>query len=88
MKIVLAMIVCSALYQDCLPPQQIPGTYNTFYDCMIAGYEEYRAQARSNQSDHILASAGKRLILCKGRGSLTLSLLSAVEFSERGPTDL
>mgnify|MGYP001177642722 CR=1 FL=1 len=40
MKIVLAMIVCSALYQDCLPPQQIPGTYNTFYDCMIAGYEE------------------------------------------------
>jgi hypothetical protein len=40
MKIVLAMIVCSALYQDCLPPQQIPGTYNTFYECMIAGYEE------------------------------------------------
>jgi|TARA_R100000501_G_C2538101_1_gene58100 uncharacterized membrane protein len=40
MKIVLAIIVCSALYQECLPPQEIPKKYNSFYDCMIAGYEE------------------------------------------------
>jgi hypothetical protein len=40
MKIALAMIICSALYQKCLPPYPIPGTYNNHYDCMIAGYEE------------------------------------------------
>ena len=33
MKIALAIIVCSAFYQDCLPPQQISGTYNTLFVC-------------------------------------------------------
>jgi len=40
MKIVLAMIVCSALYKECMPPHQMPGTYNNHFDCMVAGYEE------------------------------------------------
>ncbi len=40
MKIVLAMIMCSALYQECLPPHPMPGTYNNHFDCMVAGYEE------------------------------------------------
>ena len=40
MKLVLAMIVCSALYQACLKPHPMPGSYSNHYDCMMAGYEE------------------------------------------------
>ena len=40
MKIALAMIVCTALYQECLPPHQMPATYTNTYNCMKAGYEE------------------------------------------------
>ena len=40
MKLVLAMIVCSALYQECLKPHPMPGSYSNHYDCMMAGYEE------------------------------------------------
>ena len=40
MKLVLAMIVCSALYQECLKPHPMPGSYSNHFDCMMAGYEE------------------------------------------------
>ena len=40
MKLVLAMIVCSALYQECLKPHPMPGSYSNHYDSMMAGYEE------------------------------------------------
>ena len=40
MKLVLAMIVCSALYQECLKPHPMPGSYSNHYDCMMAGYKE------------------------------------------------
>ena len=40
MKLVLAMIVCSALYQECLKPHPMPGSYSNHYDFMMAGYEE------------------------------------------------
>ena len=40
MKLVLAMIMCSALYQECLKPHPMPGSYSNHYDCMMAGYEE------------------------------------------------
>ena len=40
MKLVLAMIVCSALYQECLKPHPMPGSYSNHYDCMMAGYDE------------------------------------------------
>ncbi len=40
MKLVLAMIVCSALYQECFKPHPMPGSYSNHYDCMMAGYEE------------------------------------------------
>ena len=40
MKIALAMIMCTALYQECLPPHTIPETYRTHYDCLEAGYKE------------------------------------------------
>ena len=38
MKIILTMIVCSAMYQSCLPPMERPGRYATWADCMRAGY--------------------------------------------------
>ena len=40
MKIALAMIMCTALYQECLPPHPMPETYKTHYDCLEAGYKE------------------------------------------------
>ena len=40
MKIALAMIVCSALYKECLEPFPMPERFNTRYDCLLAGYEE------------------------------------------------
>jgi len=40
MKFALYMIMCSALYGECLPAHRMPTTYHTHYECMIAGYEE------------------------------------------------
>ena len=40
MKIILTMIVCSAVYQSCLEPMERPGRYATWADCMRAGYED------------------------------------------------
>ena len=39
MKIVLFMIMCSGLANSCLEPHKL-NTYDTFYDCMSAGYKE------------------------------------------------
>ena len=40
MKIILTMIVCSAMYQSCLEPMERPGRYATWADCMRAGYAD------------------------------------------------
>jgi len=40
MKIILTMIVCSAMYQSCLTPMERPGRYATWADCMRAGYQD------------------------------------------------
>ena len=40
MKIMLAMIFCSYVYQECQAPYIMPVSYNSWNDCMIAGYEE------------------------------------------------
>ncbi len=40
MKFVLYIVICSALYGECLQPHRMNTQYNTHYDCMIAGYEE------------------------------------------------
>ena len=40
MKIILTMIVCSAVYQSCLKPMERPGRYATWADCMRAGYSD------------------------------------------------
>ena len=40
MKVLLIMIMCSAVQSECLPPHQMPTTYNSYYDCLQAGYQE------------------------------------------------
>ena len=40
MKFILYMVLCSGLYSECLQPHRMPTSYDTHYDCMIAGYEE------------------------------------------------
>mgnify|MGYP003138957724 FL=1 len=47
MKMILAMIVCSALYEQCTPPITLPSHYNSWYACMNAGYQEAK---KMNQS--------------------------------------
>ena len=40
MKIILTMIVCSAVYNSCLEPMERGKRYATWADCMRAGYED------------------------------------------------
>ena len=40
MKVMLAMIFCTAVYQQCQTPYVMPVSYDNFYECMVAGYEE------------------------------------------------
>jgi hypothetical protein len=40
MKILLTLILCSYTEATCMPPYQWPETFNSTYDCMLAGYEE------------------------------------------------
>jgi hypothetical protein len=40
MKIILTMIVCSAMYNSCLEPMERPTKYDTWAQCMRAGYED------------------------------------------------
>ena len=40
------MIMCSSVYNSCLPPHHLPELYNSHYECMIAGYEEAIKKAK------------------------------------------
>ena len=40
MKFILGLIICSSVYQSCLPVHEWPDTFNSHYECMIFGYEE------------------------------------------------
>ena len=40
MKIILTMIVCSAVYSSCLEPMERSTKYVSWADCMRAGYED------------------------------------------------
>ena len=40
MKILLTLILCSYTEATCMTPYQWPETFNSTYDCMLAGYEE------------------------------------------------
>ena len=46
MKFVLSMIICSSVFQQCLPPHAMPETYNSHYECIIAGFEESIKKAK------------------------------------------
>ena len=46
MKFLLSMIICSSVYNQCLPPHTMPEGYPTHYECMIAGYEESIKKAK------------------------------------------
>ena len=51
MKIALFMILCSGVASNCLEPIKI-NTYDTFYDCMSAGYlESYNKNAEIGPDD-------------------------------------
>ena len=40
MKFLLSMIICSSVAGQCMPPYQLPKTFNTQYDCLMFGYQE------------------------------------------------
>tara|TARA_R100001463_G_scaffold14806_1_gene38947 strand:+ start:129 stop:341 length:213 start_codon:yes stop_codon:yes gene_type:complete len=40
MKVLLIMIICSVVQNECLPPHQMPTFYDSYYDCLQAGYKE------------------------------------------------
>jgi len=46
MKFILSMIMCTSVYQTCMPPFPMPEIYNSHYECMIAGYEESIKKAK------------------------------------------
>ena len=46
MKFLLSMIICSSVYNQCLPPHTMPAVYPTHYECMIAGYNESIKKAK------------------------------------------
>ena len=46
MKFILGLIMCSSVYNTCLPPYEWPETFNSHYECMIFGYEESLKKAK------------------------------------------
>ena len=46
MKFILGLIMCSSVYNTCLPPYEWPETFNSHYECMIFGYEESLNKAK------------------------------------------
>ncbi len=40
------MIMCTSVYQTCMPPFSMAEIYNSHYECMIAGYEEAIKKAK------------------------------------------
>ena len=46
MKFILGLIICSSVYNTCLPPYEWPEKFNSRYECMIEGYEESIRKAK------------------------------------------
>lgn len=40
MKIMLTIVMCSTLANTCLEPYTYPKVYNTYYDCLLDGYQK------------------------------------------------
>ena len=45
-KFILGLIMCSSVYQTCLPPYEWPDKFDSHYACMIFGYEESIRKAK------------------------------------------
>ena len=52
MKFMLAMIFCTAVYQQCQKPHAMPGSYDNWYNCMLAGYKEASIKMREVGKDY------------------------------------
>ena len=39
MKVMLTIVMCSTLANTCLEPYTYPKVYNTYYDCLLDGYQ-------------------------------------------------
>ena len=46
MKLMLVFILCSAVSNTCMPPYEWPKTFDTTYECMVAGYTESRKKTQ------------------------------------------
>ena len=46
MKFILGLVMCSSVYNTCLPQYEWPETFNSHYECMIFGYEESLKKAK------------------------------------------
>ncbi len=53
MKFILGLIICSSVYGSCLPVHHWPETFNTHYECVIAGYEESIKKAKEIGSKEV-----------------------------------
>jgi len=53
MKFVLVMIICTTVYQQCLPPHQMPEEFPTHYECIMEGYEESIRKAKEIGSSDV-----------------------------------
>ena len=40
MKFLLSLVFCSGLYSTCMPPIPMSEIYDSYYDCIQAGYVE------------------------------------------------
>ena len=53
MKFVLTMIMCTSVYQQCLPPVPLSELYDSHYECLMAGYNESIEKAKEIGSEEI-----------------------------------
>jgi hypothetical protein len=40
MKIMLTIVMCSTLANTCLDPHTFPKVYDSYYDCLVDGYQK------------------------------------------------
>jgi hypothetical protein len=45
MKVALIMIICSQIAGECMKPHMLDH-HDTFYDCLISGYEEAKKKTK------------------------------------------
>ena len=47
------MIICSILYKECTDPHEMPQGYDSYRECLLAGYEESTKKILEIDSKHI-----------------------------------